>query len=72
MRKTLKGVALTAVGVLCIGVGSASAAEVDVTQNDVAKQPENTPPTKSWVTYVRNAGDANVRFGPGSPPLCPI
>ena len=69
MRKTLKGVALTAVSVLCIGVGSASAATEVVTENDVARQPENTPPTKSWVIYNRNAGTAAFRTGPATPPL---
>src|SRR3954453_11745719 len=72
MRKTLKGVALTAVGVLCIGVSSASAATQVVTENDVARQPEKTPPTNNWVIYTRTAPPAsNAVFppGPASPPL---
>jgi hypothetical protein len=69
MRKTLKGVALTAVGVLCIGVSSASAATQVVTENDVARQPENTPPTRNWVIYNRNAGAAAFRTGPATAPL---
>jgi hypothetical protein len=72
MRKTLKGVALTAVSVLCIGVSSASAATEVVTENDVARQPENTPPTNNWVIYTRTAPPASnavFRTGPGSPPL---
>jgi len=71
MGKTLKGVALTAVSVLCIGVGSASAANTTevVTEGDVVRQPENTPPTNDWVIYNRNAGTAVFRNGPTGAPL---
>ncbi|MBV9773418.1 MAG: hypothetical protein JO040_05685, partial [Gemmatimonadetes bacterium] len=40
-----------------------------VTEEDVARQPENTPPTRSWVLYTRNAGNAAFVPGPGTPPL---
>jgi len=40
-----------------------------VTDNDVARQPENTPPTRNWVIYNRNAGSAAFRVGPGTAPL---
>jgi hypothetical protein len=69
MNKTLKSVALAIVGVLCIGVGSASAATQVVTENDVARQPENTPPTRNWVIYNRLAGAAAFRTGPATAPL---
>jgi hypothetical protein len=72
MRKTLKGVALTAVSVLCMGVGTASAANTTevVTENDVTRQAENTPPTDNWVIYTRaGAATATFQTGPASPPL---
>jgi hypothetical protein len=60
MRKTLTGFALTAVSVLCIGVGAAQAATTEeVTESDVTRQVENSPPTDNWVLYTR----------PGTPPL---
>jgi hypothetical protein len=71
MRKTLTGVALAAASVLCMGVGTASAASTTqvVKNGDVARQPENTPPTRNWVIYNRNAGNATFVNGPASPPL---
>ena len=41
---------------------------VVVIGEDIAEQPENTPPTKNWVLYKRNAGDGEVRTGPATPP----
>src|SRR4051794_2866057 len=71
MRKTLTGVALAAASVLCMGVGTASAASTTqvVKDGDVARQPEGTPPTRNWVIYNRNGGTAAFLPGPGSPPL---
>jgi hypothetical protein len=40
-----------------------------VTEAQIVRQAENTPPTKNWVLYTRNAGDGAFRSGPGSPPL---
>src|SRR5687768_11827885 len=42
---------------------------VVVTEEDIARQPENTPPTRSWVLYSRLAGNGAFRSGPGTPPL---
>jgi hypothetical protein len=39
-----------------------------VTESDIARQPENTPPTRNWVFYNRNAGTGEFRTGPGTPP----
>jgi hypothetical protein len=41
-----------------------------VTESDVARQPENTPPTNNWVLYTR-VGTATGSFvvGPGNPPM---
>lgn len=42
-----------------------------VTEADVARQAEDTPPTRSWVLYTRagTTGEAGFTAGPGSPPL---
>ena len=47
----------------------ASAPVVVVTEDDIARQPENTPPTRAWVLYTRLAGTGAFRTGPGTPPL---
>jgi hypothetical protein len=39
-----------------------------VVEENIARQPENTPPTKNWVLYTRNAGNGSFRSGPGTPP----
>lgn len=41
---------------------------VVVTGADIAKQAENTPPTRNWVLYKRAAGDGDTRVGPATPP----
>jgi|tagenome__1003787_1003787.scaffolds.fasta_scaffold20644048_2 hypothetical protein len=71
MRKTLTGVALAAASVLCMGVGTASAASTtqQVREAQVSRQAEDTPPLKNWVIYTRNAGNALFRTGPATPPL---
>ena len=41
-----------------------------VMDGDVARQPENTPPTKNWVGYFRQATSTYVFLpGPGTPPF---
>jgi hypothetical protein len=42
-----------------------------VTESDVTRQAEDTPPTDNWVLYFRplRAGNGTFRDGPGSPPL---
>jgi hypothetical protein len=42
---------------------------VVVTEEDITRQPENTPPTDDWVLYTRLAGNGAFRSGPGTPPL---
>ena len=46
----------------------ASCDRVVVTEDDIARQAENTPPTRNWVLYTRNAGTGAFRVGPGAPP----
>ena len=73
MQRTRLIGALAAVCALA-GAGSAQAATVTdvITESDVARQAENTPPTKDWVVYKRITGTANgaAAFvdGPGTPP----
>lgn len=40
-----------------------------VTEEDIARQAEGTPPTKSWVMYTRAAGTGAFRSGPTAPPI---
>ena len=42
---------------------------VVVTEEDIVRQAENTPPTNEWVLYTRAAGNGAFRTGPGTPPL---
>jgi hypothetical protein len=48
---------------------AANASTVVVTESDIARQPENTAPTRNWVLYTRNAGNGVFVTGPGTPPL---
>jgi hypothetical protein len=41
---------------------------VVITEDDIARQAENTPPTRNWVLYFRNAGNGVFRSGPATPP----
>lgn len=50
-------------------LASAATSTQVVTEADVTRQPENTPPTNHWVIYNRNAGAAAFRNGPATPPL---
>ncbi len=47
---------------------SASAQTV-VSESTIARQAENTAPTKNWVAYTRNGGTINFVQGPGTSPL---
>jgi hypothetical protein len=47
---------------------AADCTRVVVTEDDIRRQPENTPPTNNWVLYNRNAGNGTFRIGPGAPP----
>jgi hypothetical protein len=39
-----------------------------VTESEITRQAENTPPTNNWVLYTRNAGNGTFRVGPGTAP----
>src|SRR5436190_20636151 len=47
---------------------AASCESVVITESDIARQPENTAPTRNWVLYTRNAGTGTFRVGPATPP----
>lgn len=42
--------------------------KVVVTEEDIARQPENSPPTRNWVLYTRLAGNGAFRTGPEMAP----
>ena len=52
-----------------IPAGTALAATETVTEAEVVRQAENTPPTNNWVLYTRNAGSGQFVPGPAPAPL---
>ncbi|HVF42020.1 MAG TPA: hypothetical protein VM936_03360 [Pyrinomonadaceae bacterium] len=60
--------ALALIATLGLSARAAGGTTVVVTEDDIARQPENTPPTRNWVLYTRNAGNGTFRVGPGAPP----
>lgn len=48
---------------------AASGGTVVVTESDIRRQAENTPPLNNWVLYTRAAGTGTFVTGPASPPL---
>lgn len=71
MKKALKAVALITGGlaVTTTVVVAVECLRAIVTESDVTRQVEGTPPTNNWVLYTR-AGTATASFvvGPGNPP----
>jgi len=51
--------------------GSGSGRAIVVSETDITRQPENTPPTDNWVFYYRIPLTSTGAFitGPGNPPL---
>lgn len=69
MRKTLPAALAAAMLWGFLSPAPAHAATTDVVfPDDVAIQAENTPPTKPWVAYTRNAGTSTFTQGPATPP----
>lgn len=60
-------IALTAFTTIGI-VTYAANTTVVVTEDDITRQAENTPPTDNWVLYTRAAGNGTFIEGPGTPP----
>jgi hypothetical protein len=48
---------------------AASSGTVVVTESDISRQAEDTPPLRNWVLYTRAAGNGAFITGPGTPPL---
>ena len=48
---------------------AASGGTVVVTESDISRQAEDTPPLRNWVLYTRLAGNGAFVTGPGTPPL---
>ncbi|MFL5608358.1 MAG: hypothetical protein ACJ8AD_18030 [Gemmatimonadaceae bacterium] len=48
---------------------AASSGTVVVTESDISRQAEDTPPLRNWVLYTRLAGNGAFVTGPGTPPL---
>lgn len=61
--------ALASTGLISQIVKAACNNIVVVTEDDIVRQAENTPPTNEWVLYTRAAGNGAFRTGPGAPPL---
>jgi hypothetical protein len=70
MKKMLAAGALAAVCALGAATSASAATEV-VTEGDVSRQVENTPPLNDWVIYTRVAtpGVATFVEGPDTPPI---
>lgn len=56
---------LTAIGTIAYAANFSDT----VTEADIARQAENTPPTRNWVLYTRAAGNGAFRTGPATPPI---
>ena len=65
---TLPALGSASADTTAVTAAAASSTEV-VTEADVVRQPENTPPTNDWVIYTRTpASTAVFQNGPGTPP----
>ena len=69
--RRIAALASAALAVTALGVSTASAESVTVvvTEDDITRQVENTPPTDNWVLYTRSAGNGAFVVGPSTPPL---
>jgi hypothetical protein len=61
-------VAAVSAGFVFRSTRAASCESVVVTESDIARQADNTPPSRNWVLYTRNAGTGTFRVGPATPP----
>lgn len=64
----IAAIAIFAPNFMISRAAQAGCTKVVVTEEDIVRQPENTPPTNNWVLYTRNAGTGTFRIGPGAPP----
>lgn len=68
------GAAIIAALALTLATGFTSRAAVanttvTVTEDDIVRQPHNTPPTNNWVLYTRDTGTGSFVVGPDNPPV---
>ncbi|HVQ38983.1 MAG TPA: hypothetical protein VMS31_15705 [Pyrinomonadaceae bacterium] len=62
-------IAATTIGFAAMTPAAVAACDnVVVIESDIARQAENTPPTRNWVLYTRNVGSGIFRVGPDTPP----
>ena len=54
---------------LAVAQDAASGGTVVITESDISRQAEDTPPLRNWVLYTRLAGNGTFVTGPGTPPL---
>lgn len=68
--KSLALVAIVALALAAstLGVAAVCGKRTIVTESEIVRQAENTPPTNNWVLYTRNAGNGTFRVGPGTAP----
>jgi hypothetical protein len=69
MKRITVALFVMLVALMITPLAMAAATTQVVTPEDVAQQPENTPPTRNWVAYHRNAGADTFDVGPATPPL---
>jgi hypothetical protein len=70
VSRKIASVAVAAIAVLGVSTGALAASTVVVRESSIARQAENTLPTKNWVFYFRTAASTGVfRTGPATPPL---
>lgn len=73
MLNLKRATSMVAAGIMAVvmlpALASAVENTVTVYDSDVARQAENTPPTKNWVIYTRGAGTATFKNGPETPPM---
>jgi hypothetical protein len=60
--------AIAAVALTTLSSRAADCTRTVVTEEDITRQAENTPPTDNWVLYTRNAGTGTFHTGPATPP----
>ena len=69
MKRLFFSVILATMFAMSLLTASAAGESTEVvTEADITRQAENTPPTNEWVLYTRAAGNGTFRPGPATPP----
>lgn len=70
MKRLLTSLVLAALlSMTVLGVALADPGTTVITESEIVRQAEGTPPANDWVLYTRNAGQGTFVDGPDSPPL---